>query len=127
MSSRPIPPHDLDAEGAVLSAVLLSPAALADVEPILDERDFYSDANRLIWRAALALDAAGEAVDHVTVAGWLRARELLARVGGSPYLIQIADTPDPGHVVNHARVVAGFAYRRRIIDACCSVSAACRW
>jgi replicative DNA helicase len=117
MTARAVtPPNDLDAEGAVLSAVLLSPTALAEVQGVLRTEDFYSDSNRSIWEAIEALDLDGAAVDAVTVAGRLRNRGELERIGGTPYLAQLTDaTPDIGNVLDHARTVAGKAHQRRLI------------
>lgn len=117
MTSPLVLPHDLDAEAAVLSAVLLAPEAYYEAAPLLVDRDFYSDANRWIWRAIVDLERAGSAYDVVLVAGWLREREKLQVVGGSPYLAQITEaTPAIANVREHARIVAGLGYRRRLLD-----------
>src|SRR5580698_4593920 len=101
-----VPPHDLDAEAAVLSAVLLSRDALDRVLEILKPEHFYSDANGRIYEAALALASAGKPVDHVQIASYLRDRERLAQVGGPSYIAQLADaTPAVAHVGAHAQVV----------------------
>jgi len=47
-----VPPHDLDAEAAVLSAILLNRDALARVVPILKPEHFYSDANGRVYEVA---------------------------------------------------------------------------
>lgn len=111
-----IPPHDLDAEAAVLSAVILNPASFSLVAGLLRARDFYSDANRHIWEAIESLDASGTAIDIVNVMTALRTRNLLQQVGGSPYLSQIIDaTPVIANVVDHARTVAARGHQRRLI------------
>ena len=74
-----IPPSDLEAEGAVLSAVLLSEDAFADASEVLRAEHFYADANRRVYEAVVDLQESGRPVDVVTVAGWLRDRERLAR------------------------------------------------
>src|SRR5271168_925420 len=57
-----VPPHDLDAEAAVLSAILLSRDALDRVQEILKPEHFYSDANGRIYNAAQELALAGTPV-----------------------------------------------------------------
>lgn len=55
-----VPPHDLDAEAAVLSAVLYEKGALDRVQVLLRSPHFYSDANGRIYEAAEALAAEGQ-------------------------------------------------------------------
>src|SRR5882672_3683424 len=81
-----VPPHDLDSEAAVLSAILLERDALDKVLEALKPEYFYAEANRRIYEAALELSTRGVPVDIVSVAGALRDHERLAQVGGSAYL-----------------------------------------
>jgi replicative DNA helicase len=116
--------YDLDAEGAVISAVLLAstpdgaePGALVAARTILTPEDFYSEAHRRIFEACLALDDEGEAIDAVLVASRLRDHGRLAQVGGLAYLTQIIGAaPAVTHVKNYARIVRRLAERRTIAD-----------
>lgn len=119
-----VPPNDLDAEAAVLSAVLCERSALDRVADVLPAEAFYSDANRRIYEAALALRAIGTPVDIVTIASWLRDRECIAQIGGASYLAQLADaTPSVAHVLAHAERVVEMAGRRRMIALCQRIAA----
>ncbi|MGK4002298.1 replicative DNA helicase [Sorangium sp. So ce1036] len=119
-----VPPHDLDAEAAVLSAILLHRDALDRVLEILKAEHFYSEANSRIYEAAQELAAAGTPIDIVSVASWLRDRERLAQVGGAAYLAQLADaTPAVAHVAAHARVVYEKWRVRQLIATCQRVAA----
>jgi replicative DNA helicase len=101
-----VPPHDLDAEAAVLSAVLLERDALDRIIDILKPEHFYSDANRRIYEAATQLAIEGTPIDITTVASWLRSREWMNQIGGASYLAQLVDaTPAIAHVSAHARIV----------------------
>jgi replicative DNA helicase len=112
-----VPPHDLTAEAAVLSACILEPDRIVEVRGVLDLGDFYSEPNRLIYSAVLALDDAGAAIDTVTVGTWLRARELIQRVDVG-YLGRIVDdTPAVAHVIDHAWIVVTCSRQRRAIEA----------
>lgn len=117
--SRDIPARcDLDAEAAVLSSALLSEDAAVTVVDALDELDFYSHANRLVFQAIRALLHAGTAVDVTSVASHLRMRKQLEAVGGSPYLAQLLEaTPAVAHVEEHARIVRSWALVRRAGEA----------
>lgn len=112
----PVPPHDLDAEAAVLSAILIDPSLLYEVQHVVRPLDFYSRANGRVFEAIEQLEREASAIDLVTVAGLLKARELLGQVGGTPYLAQLQDaTPAVSHIEHHARIVAAKAYQRRMI------------
>ena len=72
-----------------------------------------------IYEAVIELNATGRPVDLVSVAGFLRDRNRLAQVGGSPYLGQLADaTPAVGHVEHHARVIREKWRIRQLIATC---------
>lgn len=119
-----VPPHDLDAEAAVLSAILLDKQALDQVAEILKPYHFYSKANGRIYEASIELTMVGTPVDIVTVASWLRDREVLQQVGGASYLAQIADAiPAIAHVGAHARVVYEKWRVRQLIAQCQRIAA----
>lgn len=114
-----VPPHDLDAEAAVLSAVLLERDALDRVLEILKPEHFYSEPNRRIYEAAVDLALEGSPIDVVSVASWLRSREWLVQVGGAGYLAQIVDaTPAVAHVAAHAKIVFEKWRIRELIAKC---------
>jgi replicative DNA helicase len=119
-----VPPHDLDAEAAVLSAILLSKEALDRVLELLKPEHFYSDANGRIYEAVQKLAEGGNPVDIVQVASWLRSRERLGQVGGPSYIAQLADaTPAVAHVHAHAAVVYEKWRLRQLIATCQKVAA----
>lgn len=114
-----VPPNDLDAEGAVLSATLLDADAFDRVQEILRPEHFYSDANRRIFEAIVDLQTSGRPVDVVSVAGWLRDKGRLQQVGGTPYLAQLSDaTPAVAHIEAHARVIREKWRVRQLISTC---------
>jgi replicative DNA helicase len=119
-----VPPHDLDAEAAVLSAVLLEREALDKVLEGLKPEYFYAEAHRRVYEAALELSTKGVPVDIVSVAGALRDHERLAQVGGSAYLAQLVDTvPSVAHVETYARRVREKWRIRQLISTCQRVAA----
>src|SRR5258708_30430015 len=77
-----VPPHDLDAEAAVLSAIMLKRDSLDQVAEILKPEHFYSEANGRIYDAAVALALEQRPIDVVQIASWLRDRERLPQIGG---------------------------------------------
>lgn len=110
-----VPPSDLDAEAAVLSACILDRGAFDEVADMLEAGHFYSSANAAIFAALMKLSASGEPVDIVTVAKSIRASGHMGRVGAS-YLGQIVDaTPAIANVRTHAQAVQRLAAVRRAI------------
>ncbi len=119
-----VPPHNLDAEAAVLSAILSDGNALDSVLEFLSAEHFYADANRRIFEAATELHSRGQPVDIQTVAAWLHDRERLAAVGGISYLAQIVDaTPAVAHVAAHGRIIREKFRVRKLIETCQMVAA----
>jgi replicative DNA helicase len=114
-----VPPNDLDAEAAVLSAILLDSSAFDQVQEYLLPDHFYADANRRIFEAVLELQNSGRPVDVVSVAGFLRDRNRLEQIGGTPYLAQLADaTPAVAHIAAHAQAVREKWRLRQLIAIC---------
>src|ERR1051326_1588113 len=81
LAAAPIPPQNLDAEESVLGAMLLTSGAIGAVSELVDASDFYRESHGEIYRAILALDAKGEAVDAITVVDELDRRGTLDDVG----------------------------------------------
>ncbi|PKN43857.1 MAG: replicative DNA helicase, partial [Deltaproteobacteria bacterium HGW-Deltaproteobacteria-20] len=119
-----VPPQDLGAESAVLSAVLLSREVLDKVQPIVSADHFYSDANRKIFEAFVDLSANGRPIDILTVRSWLDDRGLLQRVGGARYLAEILDAvPAVSNVDDYAKRIKEKWRLRELISACRRVAA----
>jgi replicative DNA helicase len=111
------PPHNLEAEEAVLGAVLTAGRLLAEVAGQLEEADFYRPAHRAVWRAILRLADRGEPTDPVTVLGELDDSGELADVGGGPFLHTLVEAvPTVANASRYAQLVAEAARRRRVID-----------
>jgi replicative DNA helicase len=119
-----VPPHDLDAEAAVLSAVMVDPAALDRVNEFLRADHFYSEAHRRIFEAAADLSATGRPVDVVQVATWLRDHDRLAQVGGMAYLTEVLNSaPAVANVAAYGRTIHEKWRIRQLILACQRVTA----
>ena len=111
-----VPPHDLEAEAAVIASILTKPSRLDEVSGTLKGEHFYNPANERIYNAMLAIAAEGRPIDAIQVSAWLRDRETLAEVGGPAYIGKIQDeTPAAVNVAHHARIVELKARRRAII------------
>jgi hypothetical protein len=112
-----VPPHDLDAEQAILGAVLLSRDALNTAIPTgLDTAHFYRPAHGNMWEAIGDLHIKGEPVDVVTVCGRLRDWGLLENMGGVAFVRELqAVTPAISRVETYSRRVVDCAELRALI------------
>jgi replicative DNA helicase len=99
-----VPANDLDAEGAVLGALLIEPHRF-DECPWLAPHHFYADANKRILEAFLGVREAGQAIDSVAIATWLRDRDRLRQIGGTPYILQLQHQPMILRIEEHARTI----------------------
>jgi replicative DNA helicase len=118
------PPADPDAEASVISAVVLDVSALPKVLDFLRPEHFFSEANRRIFEACVAVFEGKDPIDAVTVASWLRSRGRLEQVGGIAYILSILDScPVVANVRAHAVAVHDAWRRRRVIAACQRFSA----
>jgi replicative DNA helicase len=112
-----IPPHDLDAERAVIGAMLVSETAVAVVAERLAAEDFYSEVHRIIYGAMMRLYSRGEPIDQLTLTNELRSVNEFERIGGRPYVFQIVESvPTAANAGRYADIVRGKALLRAIID-----------
>jgi len=119
-----VPPHDLDAEAAVLSAVMLDGQALDRVLEFLKPDHFYSEAHRRIFESAIELHRVGQPVDVVQVGSWLKSRDRLAQVGGMPYLTELLNAaPAVANVAAYGRTIHEKSRVRQLIMTCQRVAA----
>ncbi|MCC9311966.1 replicative DNA helicase [Kitasatospora sp. RB6PN24] len=114
-------PNDLEAEQAVLGAMMLSASAISDVVTALNgPGDFYRPAHQTIYRAILELHdrSGGESTpDPILVAGELTARGELRRVGGPSYLHTCLNTvPTAANAEYYAEKVRNLAAFRKVIE-----------
>jgi replicative DNA helicase len=120
-----VPPHDLDAEAAVLSAVLLASTTKGmGVEVIagfLQPEHFYSEAHRRIYEGAIEVHAMGRNVDSVTVGSWLKDRERIGQVGGMSYITEILNSAPAvtnKSLLEYATIVHDTWRARQMISTC---------
>jgi replicative DNA helicase len=87
-----IPPHNLEAEMALLGSVLVDREMMAAVGELVRPSDFYAHVHEAIFTVLYDLFERGEPLDKISVAEELRRRDLLERVGGLSYLSALMDT-----------------------------------
>ena len=87
--SSAVPPHNIEAEQAILGTMLLSPTSIPIVTSEMEPGEFYKQAHREIYAVMLELSNSGQNVDLITVSERLRALFKLDLTGGAPYLAQL--------------------------------------
>lgn len=112
-----VPPHNLQAEEAVLGAILLSREALSSVVEVgLRHDDFYKPAHQHIYDVAYAVSQSGRPADTITVGDELERAGLLASMGGIDILHALQNaTPAISNAAHYARIVQDAAMLRRLI------------
>ena len=112
-------PHSLEAERAVLAAVLLDPGCLPIISGRLKVDDIYSERHRLLYQALLDLQEDGVDIDLRTLQANLEQKAQLDAVGGIAYIAELdLDLPDIGRVETYAELIKERSVRRRLIQAC---------
>src|SRR5690606_11762765 len=120
-----LPPHSLEAERAVLGAILMDPQALTLVAERLRPDDFYRQGHQRLFQAMLNVAERGEPIDLVTVTEELQKTKQLEEVGGVTYLTELADSvPTSAHVDHYARIVEEKAILRRLIRTATQIASA---
>ncbi len=112
------PPHSVDAEKALLGAILLKPDVMHDVSVTVYPESFYADKHRAIYEAVAAIFAKGDPIDVVSLVTKLKANNSLERVGGAAYITELIETvPAAGNAHYYAELVQGKAALRNLIYA----------
>lgn len=114
MSER-LPPHNLDAERAVLGSLLIDRDAIIKVAPILEPADFYDRRHATLYRAIVTLYHRRTPADLITLTDELERRGELEQVGGVSGIQQLMqEVPTAVHALYYAEVVRDAAIERRI-------------
>jgi replicative DNA helicase len=109
---------DIDAERALLGAVLSEPDQLPKLLPLIGPVDFGEAKHAMIWAALQELSRAGTAIDILVLSSALQRAGQLETVGGSSFLVAIAnDCNFAAHAENYAKIIRDKSHRRRAIQA----------
>jgi replicative DNA helicase len=121
-----VPPHNMEAEQSVLSAILIENKTLPEVLESLSEQDFYRAAHQKIFAAVVDLFEQNEPADLITLANVLKRKAQLESVGGASYLAELMDAvPMAVNAPHYARIVREKATLRRLIETAASITRRC--
>ena len=118
-SSGRIPPSNIDAEVALLGAVLLRNKALDEVQGQLSKDDFYQRGHQLIWEGINGLrnERSDVTIDIVSLTQYLAEKGTLSECGGPAYVASLTDSvPSSANASYYAEIIRTCALKRRLLD-----------
>ena len=111
-----VPPHNIEAEQAVLGALLLNWGAMAEVVSNLRPDRFYSLQNQIIYDALVKLYTKSATGDTISLINELTVEGKLEQAGGAAYIASLTDTvPSAANIDYYAQMVLDRAARRDLI------------
>lgn len=112
------PPQNVDAEKALLGAIILKPDVMHDVSVTVFAGSFYADKHRAIFEAILQIFSKGDPIDTVSVITKLKDMNQLDRVGGAAYITELIETvPAAGNAMYYSNQVQEKSTLRGLIHA----------
>ena len=114
-----IPPQNVEAEQAVLGAMLLSHDAVIVAMEKLQSQDFYRDVHRIIFEAMEHLQRENKEIDVITLPDELKRMKKLDDVGGLEYVLNLPNlVGSAANIEYYANIVAEKALARNLISTC---------
>jgi len=112
-----VPPQAIDAEKALLGAIMLKPDCMYDVSDLISSDSYYVDKHRIIYGAIRDLFAKSDPIDALSVSERLKANKELERIGGRTYLAELTDSvPASINAYHYAQLVGKTATLRALIE-----------
>jgi len=122
--SEKLPPHDIDAEEAVIGSLLIDGSAIYKITTFLQSPDFYHEQNQWLYGACLELYQRNEAINQITMAQELDRQKKLEACGGAGYLSHLVSiVPTSLDIEHYAQIVYRLAISRRLIEAARQIEA----
>jgi replicative DNA helicase len=117
-----IPPQNIEAERAVLGALLHDNLSLGAALELIEAGDFYGDAHRRIFGAIVALSDRNEPADLITVSAALKDQGRLEQIGGTAYLSGLVDdVASSANIAYYAKIIKEKAVDRSLIAVASSI------
>lgn len=121
-----LPPHNLEAEQAVLGAMMLDKDAVYTALEILQAEDFYKEAHQIIYTAMQKLETQSEPIDMITLTEELHRQNKMEQVGGVGYVTEIANiVPTAANVRHYADIVFEKSLLRKMIQVSTQIANRC--
>lgn len=112
-----VPPHDIEAEQAVLGSMMLDKDAVIATLEVLKEDDFYREDDKAVFSSIASLYMKNEPVDLITVKKELTENGNFERIGGMDYLASLpSKVPTTANIDRYIKIVKEQSMRRRLIQ-----------
>ena len=121
-----VPPHNIEAEQAILGGVLINNDSMNQIMDILSADDFYREAHMSIFEGMVYLYNHGDPIDIITLSRFLTKKNLMEKTGGADYLTSIVEAVSTSAgITYHAQIIKDLSVRRKLISQCSTISEAC--
>lgn len=118
-----VPPQNIEAEKAVLGAILIEKNAILIASSILKGEMFYMERHRIVYESCSSLFSKGEPTDLLTVKTQLEKRGHLTTVGGIPALMDLAECiGSAANIEFHSRMIVEAHVKRSLINICSEIT-----
>ncbi|WP_066870318.1 replicative DNA helicase [Clostridium mediterraneense] len=119
-------PQSIEAEQAVLGAMMVERAAIAKSAEALSADDFYRDSHKVIFKSIVEMFQRDDAVDQVTLIEYLKSNDRLEKAGGITYIAEMeAGVVSAENVGDYIKIVSDKAILRRLIKASTDIISSC--
>ena len=121
-----LPPQSIEAEQAVLGALMVSGDGLSRVVDLLQPEYFYRKAHQVIYAAMVDLYDGNEPIDIVTITQFLKDEGKIDLVGGHAYITDLSlSVATTANLEFYAKIVQEKALLRSLIKAGTEIVASC--
>ncbi len=118
-----IPPQNLEAEQSLLGCLLIDQDSIVRIADRVHGDDFYREAHEKIYEGILELFDRHDPIDILSLGNRLEEKELLQRIGGRAYLVELSNmVPTSANVVHYADIVQKKATLRRLLKAATTIT-----
>lgn len=125
-ASIKVPPHNMEAEQAILGGILINNDAMNQVMDILSVDAFYREAHAHLFQGMIDLYSNNEPIDLITLHQYLKRKNLLEKVGGAEYLGSLVEAVSTSAGITfHAEIIRDLSVRRKLITQCSVISESC--
>lgn len=109
------PPHNTEAEQALLGALLMQNEGVASVREVVEPQHFFEPVHGKIYANILAVVDRGQRASPVTLKPYFENDPALSEVGGASYLVRLAGSAVSSQVDDYARAILDCWRRRKLI------------
>ena len=111
-----VPPHDIEAEQAIIGSMLTDKDAVISAIEVLKPDDFYREDNKIIYESILNLYNRSEPIDIITVRSELESMGMIDNVGGLEYLAELPEkVPTTANAMKYIKIVEEKSSLRKLI------------